>query len=351
MGIVAAVIVFGLLIFFHELGHFIVAKCSGVYVERFSIGFGPIILSKKIGETNYALSILPLGGYVKMKGEDPAEEIPQELRARSFSHKALLSRVLIVLAGPVFNFLLAVLIFAAVFIVGIPKIMPIVGEIKKDMPAYNILKEGDRIISIDGKSVSTWDEMSELVKVNSDKTLLFVIDRAGKEMIIKIKPVLSETNNIFGEKVKTGLIGISPRGDVVKIRYNLFSSINNAFKKTYEITKLTIIGIIKIIEKVVPANNIGGPIMIFQMAHDTAKAGLTSLLAFTAVISINLAILNLLPIPVLDGGHLLFYFIEALIGKPVSIRVREIGQMIGLFLILALTFFAFYNDIIRIIKS
>ena len=351
MGIIAAILVFGLLIFFHELGHFIVAKLKKVYVERFSIGFGPIIYRRKIGETEYALSLLPLGGYVKMHGEDPKEIIDKSLKEKSFSNKPLLSRVQIVSAGPVFNFLLAILLFYIVFMIGIPKILPVVGEIQKDMPAYGLLQEGDKILTINGTAIEYWDDMSNFIKKNADRELEFDIEREGNRITVKITPSLSETPNIFGEKTKVGLIGVSPKGDIKTVRYNPIKSIYLAVDRTYEVTKLTILGIIKLIQRVVPANNIGGPIMIFQMARDTARAGLNSLLVFTAVISINLAILNLLPIPILDGGHLLFYAIEAITRRPVSIKAREISQIVGFALIIALTFFAFYNDIIRILRG
>jgi regulator of sigma E protease len=351
MGIIAAILVFGLLIFFHELGHFIVAKLKKVYVERFSIGFGPVIYSRKIGETEYALSLLPLGGYVKMHGEDPKEVVNDAMRDKSFSNKPLLARVQIVSAGPIFNFLLAILLFYIVFMIGIPKLLPVIGEIQKDMPAYGLLQEGDRIVAINGIKIAYWDDMSDFIKKNADSELELDIERAGKRITVKITPSLSETPNIFGEKTKVGLIGVAPKGEIQTVRYNPIKSIYLAVTRTYDVTKLTVIGIIKLIQRVVPANNIGGPIMIFQMARDTARAGLNSLLVFTAVISINLAILNLFPIPVLDGGHLLFYLIEAITRRPVSIRTREISQMIGLALILALTIFAFYNDIIRIIRG
>jgi regulator of sigma E protease len=354
MGIFAAIFVFALLIFFHELGHFVFAKLKGVYVERFSIGFGPIIYKRKIGETEYALSLLPLGGYVKMYGEDPkeiAEATDERLKEKSFSNKPLWSRVQIVSAGPIFNFLLAVLLFYIVFMIGIPKLLPVIGEIQQDMPAYGVLKEGDKILSINGIKIEYWDDMSNYIKKNADKLLELEIERDGKRITVEITPSLSEVPNVFGEKMKVGLIGIAPKGEMKTVSYNPFESIYLATNRTYEVTKLTVLGIIKLIQRIVPADNIGGPIMIFQMARDTARAGLNSLLVFTAIISINLAILNLLPIPILDGGHLLFYMIEAIIRRPVSLKAREVSQVVGLVIILALTFFAFYNDLIRIFKG
>lgn len=353
MSIIAAIIVFGLLIFFHELGHFLFAKLFKVYVEKFSIGFGPALFTKKLGETEYSISAIPLGGYVKMYGENINDEVEESKKHRSFSHKAVAKRSLIVLAGPFFNFLLAFLLFSLVNTMGTPKLKPVIGEVQKDMPAYSAgLQEGDEIIKINGKEIKYWQQISDSIKSNSDKPVTLLIKRDGETIDKTITPKVTEVENIFGEKISVSLIGIAPSTEsTVTIRYNPFQALSLGAAKTYEITKLTIVGIIKIFQQVVPADNIGGPILIFQMAKETAAAGINSLLLFMAVISINLAILNLLPIPVLDGGHLLFYGIEAVKGKPVSLKTREVTQMVGLALLLALMVFAFYNDITRIISQ
>jgi regulator of sigma E protease len=352
MGIIAAVVVFGLLIFFHELGHFLFAKFFKVYVEKFSIGFGPAIFSKKLGDTEYLISAIPLGGYVKMYGEDPSLDIPNEMKIKAFSHKPLYQRSLIVFAGPLFNFLLAIVLFAVINMFGAKALLPVVGEIQEGMPAYSAgLKSGDKILKIDGKEVKFWDEMSEIIRNNPEKELEFTVLREDRQITLKITPTLSKTKNIFGEEVDVGLIGITPKAEFTTVRYGFFGAINEGLNKTYEVTKLTIVGIIKIFQRIIPADNIGGPIMIFQMAKQTAEVGVNSLLAFMAVISINLAILNLLPVPILDGGHLLFYFIEAVTKRPVSLRVREYANMIGLALLLSLMVFAFYNDIARIFQK
>ena len=354
MGIVAAVIVFSVLVFFHELGHFVFAKFSGVYVERFSIGFGPVVLSKTWGETEYALSLIPLGGYVKMYGENPSEVDENDdnrLKGRSFNEQSLKARTAIISAGPIFNFILAALLFTVVYLIGVPRLLPIAGAIQEDMPANVFLQKGDVILSINDTKIEFWDEMSTIIRNHAGEKLLFKIKRDEQILDVNIIPKISITKNIFGEDVKVGLIGIQPDGTTINVVYNPAKAISLGLKKTYEVTKLTLVGIVKLVSRVIPADNIGGPILIFQMARDTAKAGLNSLLMFTAIISINLAILNLLPIPILDGGHLFFNLIEAITRKPVNLRMREVGQMIGLALILALTFFAFYNDIVRIIKG
>ena len=351
---ISAILVFAFLIFFHELGHFLFAKWSGVLVQKFSLGFGPVLFSKKIGETEYALSAIPLGGYVKMYGENPDEEeqVDEDLKDRSFAHKPLIKKALIVFAGPLFNFILAIILFSFIYMVGFPHLLATVGNVQKDMPAYSAgIKEGDKIISINNKPIKYWDDLSKYIKKHPGDTLTFKVERNNQIITIHVKPKISESKNIFGEKIKVALVGISPKGDVKNVSYGLFESLQKGVIKTYDMSKLMLVGIVKMIKRVIPADNIGGPIMIFQLAKTTASQGFLSLLHFMAFISINLAILNLLPVPVLDGGHLLFYLIEAIRKKPVSVAVREKAQMIGLALILMLMFFAFYNDIMRIVKG
>jgi regulator of sigma E protease len=351
---ISAILVFAFLIFFHELGHFLFAKLFGVFVQKFSLGFGPVLISKKIGETEYALSAIPLGGYVKMYGENPDEEdlVEENLKHRAFSHKPLIQKTLIVFAGPLFNFILAVVLFSFIYMVGFPHLLSTVGNVQKDMPAYSAgIKSGDKIIKINDKPIKYWDDLSKYIKKHPDRVLTFEIERNNEIITVSVKPKITESSNIFGEKIKVGLIGISPKGDVISVSYGFFESLNKGMIKTYEMSKLMIVGIVKMIQRVIPANNIGGPIMIFQLAKTTADQGILSLLHFMAFISINLAILNLLPIPVLDGGHLFFYLIEAIRRKPVSAAFREKAQMVGIALILMLMFFAFYNDIMRIVKG
>lgn len=352
MGIISAVVVFGLLVFVHELGHFLFAKLFKVYVEKFSVGFGPSLFSKKIGETVYCVSAIPLGGYVKMYGEDPTAEISPEMKEKAFSQKTLWQRGLIVFAGPLFNIFLAVKLFAIINFFGTPMLLPIIKTVQPDMPAIEAgIKSGDRILAIDGKEIKYWDEMSGIIKKNPGKVLMFSVKRGDEILSFQITPKLSESKNIFGEKIQVGLVGIVPDNQVVTVSHGFVESTVLGFKKSYEVLELTILGIVKIFQKVVPADSIGGPIMIFQMAKETAAIGINSLLAFMAVISINLGVLNLLPVPVLDGGHLMFFAIEGVMRKPVSIRVREMANMVGIGLLLALMVFAFYNDIMRMVQN
>jgi regulator of sigma E protease len=367
---VAFVIVLGVLIFFHELGHFIVARFFRVGVETFSLGFGPKIYRKTIGLTEYCLSAIPLGGYVKMVGEDPANEISAEDKSRSFSHKPLFQRSLIVAAGPIFNFVLAIIIFYFLFqISGTYYVRPVVGTVADDSPALTAgVKPGDLIVAIDGKAVDTWDDMVMLIskfkseskskpesKSNSSKSgvekLDFFIKRNGQNLHIPIFPEQTEATNIFGETIKKPMVGISSAGDVVHERLNPIEAMGEAFVRTWQIIKLTILSIGKIFTGSVSANTLGGPIMIAQMAGDQAKAGVANLAFFIAMLSINLGIINLFPVPVLDGGHLVFFGLEAITGKPAGERLMEMANKFGMMLLMALMVFVFYNDILRIFNG
>ncbi len=351
--LVAFVVVLGVLIFFHELGHFLVARFFGVGVETFSLGFGPKIYRKKIGLTEYCLSIIPLGGYVKMVGEDPAKDIPEQDRSLSFTHKRLYQKSLIVAAGPVFNFVLALLIFYVLFQVsGSYYVRPVVGTVADDSPAAIAgVQPGDLIAAIDGVGVETWDDMVALIARSRAEKLDFSIQRNGQNFNIPIVPEQTTATNIFGETIKKPMIGISSAGDVVHERLNPFEALGEAFVRTWEIIRLTLLSVGKIFTGTVSAKTLGGPIMIAQMAGEQAEAGLANLAFFIAMLSINLGIINLFPVPVLDGGHLVFFGIEALTGKPAGDRLRERANQFGMVLLLALMVFVFYNDILRIFNG
>ncbi len=351
MTIIYAIILFGFLIFIHELGHFIFAKLSNVKVLKFSLGFGPKVIGKKIGETEYLLSAVPLGGYVKMLGEDSEEEVESSEKERSYKNQSVYRRASIVFAGPAFNFLTAIVIFFFISLVGIPTPLPIIGEIMEGTPAEGILKQGDRIIEIDGKPIKYWPEMSEIIHKSPGKTLKILIQRGSDLVQISIVPEKKKIKNIFGEDEEIGLIGIKSSDETTKVRQDLSGAIKNAFVKTWEISALTVIGIIKLIQRIIPVDTIGGPILIFQVAEKQAQAGALNFFAFAALISINLAILNLLPIPVLDGGHLLFLAIEGIRKKPLSEKTLAIAHKIGIAFIVSLMAFAMYNDVFRLFNG
>ena len=327
------------------------ARLFGVGVEKFSLGFGPRIIGKKIGITDYRISAIPLGGYVKMVGEEPNAKINTTQIPLSFTHKHVVKRILIVAAGPVFNLLLAVVVFFGIFqISGTYILKPIVGEVQEGMPAQKGgLKKGDEILAINGTAIESWEKMAEIVAASEGETLTLTVVREGISRVVNITPVLKPIQNIFGEKIQRFVIGITASGDVYSKSLNPFQAISESLIQTYKIAELTIISIIKLIQGTLSTKTIGGPIMIAELAGQQAKLGITNLAFFIALISINLAILNFLPIPVLDGGHLLFFFIEAILKRPVSIRVREVAQQAGMFVLILLMIFVFYNDITRIL--
>jgi regulator of sigma E protease len=351
--IFAFVIVLGVLIFFHELGHFLVARFFGVGVEKFSLGFGPRLIGKKIGITDYCISAIPLGGYVKMVGEEPDAEIQPADIHLSFTHKNVFKRILIVAAGPLFNILLAVIIFFGIFLIaGMFILKPSVGEVKEGSPAFAAgIEKGDLITAIDGSPISSWDDMSRIIQSSNGKIMTFAVRREGATMVLHISPERVTTKNIFGEAIERYVIGITAAGQSYTKKLNVFEAFKESILQAYKVTALMVLIIAKLIKGDISTSTLGGPIMIAQMAGAEAKAGFGPLVSFIALISINLAIINFLPIPILDGGHLMFFIIEAIKGRPVSIKVREVAQQIGLFILILLMILVFYNDITRIFFS
>jgi regulator of sigma E protease len=349
--VVAAIIGLGVLIVFHEFGHFLVAKLCGVGVITFSVGFGPKLWVRKKGETEYALSAFPLGGYVKMIGEDPDQEVQPGDLEKSFAHKSLLKRIAIVVAGPGFNLLLAVLLLMVVYtFYGVPVMSTQVSGVEKGSPAEKAgIVKGDRIISLDGKTVEQWEELSGGIKASGGKALELQIRRGSETVNVTVQPTQKEGKNIFGERKDDWMIGIGSQVSLEKGNPSL--AIVRAFYQTYDYSKLTLLAFYKMIVGDVSPRNIGGPILIAQMAGQQAQEGLGSFLAFLAVLSINLGVLNLLPVPVLDGGHLLFFLVEAVIRKPVAVRYREMAQQVGICLLALLMVYAFYNDIVRFFEK
>jgi regulator of sigma E protease len=347
--VLAFVVVLAVLIFVHELGHFLVARWCGVRVLTFAIGFGPTLASRRRGATEYALKAIPLGGYVKMFGEESDAELTPEEKAVAFSHKTVWQRMAIVFAGPLFNLLTAVVIFCGVFLWGVPVLTSQVGEVQADSAAAEAgIQTEDAITAIDGRPISEWEEIRTVVQELGGKTLTLTVERDGRTRTLSVTPRRTTTQNIFGEDIQVWLIGISPKGTFVTQRHGPIEAVRLGVVRTYEITRLTVLGIIKLIQRTIPSDTIGGPILIAQMAGEQADEGLMNILLFVALLSVNLGILNLLPIPVLDGGHLVFLGAEAVMGRPVSVRVREVAQQAGLFVLLALMAFAFYNDIMRL---
>jgi regulator of sigma E protease len=340
-GILALII----MIIIHEFGHFIVAVLSGVKVERFSIGFGPVLIKKQTKITEFVVSAVPLGGYVKMKGEDP-NSIDENDKEGAFYAQSVYKRMLIVFAGPFFNILSAVLFFAIAYFIGIQTLSPQIGKVLKDSPAYFAhLQPKDTVVKINNINVTTWEDMSKIIKTHDNLNL--VIKRDGKLINVNIKPKTEIVKNPLGYSEKIHVIGILPSGETTIVKYPIWKSLYLGVEKTIYIIKLTIEGIIRLIGGFIPSSDIGGPIMIVDIASKAAQAGFGAFLIFASIISINLGLLNLFPIPVLDGGHLMFFTIEAIRKKPVSEKFQIAAQKVGIGLLIALMVFAFYNDIKR----
>ncbi len=351
--IVATVIVLGILVFVHELGHFLLAKKLGVKVLKFSLGFGPKLIGKKIGETEYQVAVFPLGGFVKLLGEDPHEELKEEDRGRSLWVQPIWRRLFIFCAGSFFNLFLAIVLFSSVNlfkgVAPVPTIPPKVGEISAGLPAEKAgLRKGDLILSINGKNISKWEELHEIISFSKGKELSLKIDRDGEIHELRVTPITVSEETIFGEKIQSFRIGIvPPRVNVEIKRVGPLTAIGYGFSQTWQTIEFFMIGIVKIIQRVIPANQIGSVIMIAKLTGEQAKKGIVDLALLTALISINLGIINLFPIPVLDGGHLLFLGLEAILRRPISLRKMEIAQQIGLIFLILLMLFAFRNDMIR----
>lgn len=354
--VISFVIVLGVLIFVHEFGHFIIAKLFGIKVLKFALGFGPKVVGRQYGETEYLICALPLGGYVKMLGEQPGDEVEDGLAQRSFAAKPVWQRFLVVLAGPLFNLLAAVFIFFVVTLIsGIPHPLPSteIGQVTPGSPAEQAgLKVGDVVQAIDDKTITTWGEVSEKIKNGGGKPLVLTILREQQVIAISGLPARSEVKNIFGEVVDTRyMLGIAQKES---LRYEP-ATIPGAFKsgllQTWFYIELTVVSLWKILQRVIPASEMGGPILIAQMAGQQLKEGWLSLFAFMAVLSVNLGIINLFPVPVLDGGHLFFFSIEALRRKPLTLLMQERLQQVGIVLLGSLMLFVFYNDFVRIFSK
>ncbi len=434
-----------ILIVFHEFGHYLVARLAGVKVLRFSVGFGKILAQRADSHgTEWALSAIPLGGYVKMLDEREAP-VPDALLEQAFNRKSVAARALIVAAGPLANFLLAILLFWALFMAGVPILKPVLGEPPAGTPAalagihsgesvvsingmpvesfqdlhWLVLKHaigkdrlrvetidvdnhltyrtlalaglsdafeqaplkvmglvrylpplapvlgnlvnngvasraglrtGDRILAIDGKSIGEWDQVVSLVRASPGKSMRFLIERQGRKQEINVVPEM-----IHSEKQAFGRIGAAPELDMSTLsryqgvaRYSPLEALSRATARTWELSAFSLEMLGRMVIGQVSIKNLSGPITIADYAGQSAETGLASFVAFLALVSVSLGVLNLLPVPLLDGGHLLYYFAEFFTGRPVSERVQEIGQKIGIGLLTLLMFFALFNDLQRL---
>ncbi len=437
-------VVLGVLVAFHELGHFLAARWVGVKILKFSLGFGPKLFGRKMGETEYLLSAIPLGGYVKLFGEDETEATTQEDRARSFAHQGLWGKVLIVAAGPGFNFILAYFIFAGwlatgaplfvptfqdltpdieamvpgspadtagiqigdrvsrvngrdistrtelfdavaksngqpltleikrgeqvktltvtpttapgpqasaqepVYYLGVEETPPLVTSVMQSSPAAKAgLQAGDHVVNIEGQTIHTWSQMTSIVKENPNRQLQVEVLREGHRVSLTVTPS-AEKAMVNGQSIEVGKIGISGPGRSIMRSSTPLLSLYDGLGATWGWTELTAIGLYKMVVGDISSKNIGGPLTIANISGEAAAQGASSVVFLIAILSINLGVLNLLPIPILDGGHLLFFLIEGILRKPLGERQREIAQQAGLVLLVGVMIFAFWNDLERI---
>ncbi len=352
-----------LVVFFHELGHFWVARRAGVRILTFSLGFGPEIagFNDRHG-TRWRLSAIPLGGYVKFYGDEDAASVPDQQalarmtpaeRKESFFFQPVRWRAAIVAAGPVANFILAIVIFSFVFMAfGRPVSAPRVDQVSPGSAAEVAgFKPGDLVLEIDGDKVESFADMQRIVGIHAGQALTFRVERGGAEVSLKATPELKEVKDGFGNVHRTGLLGISrslAEGDVTIHRYGPLEAVGMGVQETWFVVARTFDYLGGLIAGRESADQLGGPIRIAQVSGQVATFGIGALLSLAAVLSVSIGLLNLFPIPMLDGGHLLFYAFEAMRGRPLSARTQDIGFRIGLALVLMLMIFATWNDVLHI---
>ncbi len=343
----AFLVVLGVLVFVHELGHYLAARWCGVHVEVFSIGFGRAIATwrDRVG-TVWKLAWLPLGGYVKLHGQERPEDVPDAVRAnwipgRTFHEKRVGARALVVAAGPIANFLLAMVLFAALFVMaGRPVTLPIAGDVLADSAAARAgIKVDDRITAISGQPIHSFEDIQRIITAHPQEHLVLTVRRGDETLNL---PVLTDVHESGGQRV--GMLGI--RGGKMEFqKLSLPQALWGGVEQTWQVTAETIAGVAEMIAGKRGTEDLGGPLRIAQLSGQVAQLGLASMITFIAVLSVNLGLINLFPIPVLDGGHLVFYLAEAIRGRPIPPRAQEYGFRAGLALLAGLFIFATWNDL------
>lgn len=350
MSWVAALLVLSAMIFFHELGHYSAARFFGIYVEVFSIGFGKKLASFRWLNTQWQISAIPLGGYVKMKGQDDLDPSAMSNDNDSYNSKKPWQRIIILLAGPLANFALAWIFFYAIALGGPQALSPIIGNVLQGSPAEQAgLQKGDIVYAINGEHIQEWNELSEKIK-SSIHPVTLEIERNHQSLSITVTPKVTETQNIFKETVSRPMVGIAPSGDVHTLELSGIGALSYATQETYTSSLLIFQSVQKLITGVVPAKEVGGVVSIAKITADAAEYGWMSLLFFSALISVNLGVLNLLPIPALDGGHIMFNLYEMIRRKAPSEAVITQLTIGGWILLLGLMSLGLYNDITRLMQ-
>ncbi|PLY06107.1 MAG: RIP metalloprotease RseP [Arcobacter sp.] len=348
MGTITFLLVLSFLVFFHELGHFLAARYFGVTVHVFSIGFGKQVYSKIWRGTKWQIALIPLGGYVKMKGQDDTKPGLQEAGDDSYNNKKPWQRIIILFAGPFANFLLAAILYFVIALGGANSLSPTVGKIRDNSPALKAgIQTNDIIVRINNTEIKTWEEIGKTI-IDTKGPLKFYIKRDGKLIAKTINPQISDAKNIFKEDIKKRMIGISPAPKLVTIYHDPISALGFAFDKTIESSKMIFQGVQKLIQGVVPSSDIGGVITIGKVISDASESSIIALLAITALISVNLGVLNLLPIPALDGGHIMFNLYEIITRRKPSEKVFMFLTIAGWFILASLMLLGIYNDINRL---
>ncbi|MDD3769301.1 MAG: RIP metalloprotease RseP [Sulfuricurvum sp.] len=350
MSWIVALLVLSALIFFHELGHYVAARYFGVYVEVFSIGFGKKIASFTWLNTRWQLSAIPLGGYVKMKGQDDADPTERSGDDDSYNTKKPWQRIVILLAGPLANFALAWVFYFAIALGGPQALSPVIGKVVADSPAQTAgLRQGDRVLSVNGEPIATWNELSNIIK-SSEAPLSLQVERGNAIYFLSVTPRISESKNIFKETIRQPMVGIAPSGEVHTMRLSTVEALAYAGKETYAASLLIFQSVQKLVTGVVPAEEIGGVVSIVSITADATAYGWMSLCFFAALISVNLGVLNLLPIPALDGGHIMFNLYEMIVRKAPSDEAVYRLTLGGWIFLLGLMGLGLYNDITRMMQ-
>ena len=350
MSWIIALLVLSAMIFFHELGHYAAARFFGVYVEVFSIGFGKRIASFVWLNTRWQISAIPLGGYVKMKGQDDMDPAARSSDGDSYNAKRPWQRIVILLAGPLANFALAWVFFFAIALGGPKTLSPVVGNIVVHSPAEKAgLQTGDKILAINGAAITTWNELSDTIKT-SEGTLTLQVERSHSVLLLAVTPEFTQSENIFKEKIRQRMVGIAPAGVTHTLDLSPVEALSYAAGETADASMMIFQSVQKLITGVVPAKEVGGVVSIVQITADATAYGWMSLFFFSALISVNLGVLNLLPIPALDGGHIMFNLYEMIRRKAPSEAVIVQLTIMGWIVLLGLMSLGLYNDITRLMQ-